>query len=50
MSGEEEEATGDSKDQLGIIHAHKWLLSRFTGGADPHRFAPFYGNRSYFHN
>ena len=24
-------ATGDSKDQLGIIHAQKWLLSRFTG-------------------
>ena len=23
-------ATGDSKDQLGIIHAHKWLLWRFT--------------------
>ena len=23
--------TGDSKDQLGIIFAHKWLLSRFTG-------------------
>ena len=23
-------ATGDSKDQLGIIHGHKWLLSRFT--------------------
>ena len=23
-------ATGDSKDQLGIIHAPKWLLSRFT--------------------
>ena len=23
--------TGDSKDQLGIIHAHKWLLSRLTG-------------------
>ena len=38
MSGEEEEgrpgntkATGDSKDQLGIIHVQKWLLSRFTG-------------------
>ena len=25
------EATGDSKHQLGIIHAHKWLLSRSTG-------------------
>ena len=24
-------ATGDSKDQVGIIHAHKCLLSRFTG-------------------
>ena len=24
-------AAGDSKDQLGMIHAHKWLLSRFTG-------------------
>ena len=24
-------ATGDSKDQVGIIHAHKWLLSRFMG-------------------
>ena len=23
-------ATVDSKDRLGIIHAHKWLLSRFT--------------------
>ena len=23
--------TGDSKDQLGIIFAHKWLLLRFTG-------------------
>ena len=23
-------ATGGSKDQLGIIHVHKWLLSRFT--------------------
>ena len=22
---------GDSKDQLGIIHAHKWLLSRSKG-------------------
>ena len=37
VSGEEEEgrpgntkATGDAKDQLGIIHVHKWLLSRFT--------------------
>ena len=25
------EATGDSKDQLGIIHVNKWLLSRFKG-------------------
>jgi len=24
-------ATGDSKYQLGIIHAHKWLLSRSSG-------------------
>ena len=24
-------ATGDSKDQLGITHPHKWLLSRVTG-------------------
>ena len=24
-------ATGDSKHQLGIIHAHKWHLSRSTG-------------------
>ena len=24
-------ATGDSKDQLAIIYAHKWLLSWFTG-------------------
>ena len=24
-------AIGDSKDQVGIIHASKWLLSRFTG-------------------
>ena len=24
-------AKGDSKDQVGIIHAHKWLLSRFMG-------------------
>ena len=24
-------ATGDSKDQLGIINAHKWLLSRSRG-------------------
>ena len=24
-------ATGDPKDQLGIIQTHKWLLSRFTG-------------------
>ena len=24
-------ATGDSKDQLGIIYAHKWLLSRSRG-------------------
>ena len=24
-------ATGDSKDQLGIIHLHKWLLSRSRG-------------------
>ena len=24
-------ATGDSKYQLGIIHAHKWLLSQSTG-------------------
>ena len=23
--------TGDSKYQLGIIHAHKWLLSQSTG-------------------
>ena len=25
------DATGDSKDQVGIIHAYKWLLSRVTG-------------------
>ena len=38
VSGKEEEgrpgetkATGDSKDQLGIIYAHKWLLSRSRG-------------------
>ena len=38
VSGEEKKgrpgnskATGDSKDQLGIIHAHKWLLSRSRG-------------------
>ena len=24
-------ATGDSKDQLGVIQVHKCLLSRFTG-------------------
>ena len=24
-------ATGISRDQVVIIHAHKWLLSRFTG-------------------
>ena len=23
---------------------------RGGAGADPHRFPPFYGNRSYFHN
>ena len=28
-------ATGDSKYQLGIIHAHKWLLSQSIGPPPP---------------
>ena len=32
-----------------LTHHHN-LQSPQKTGADPHRFPPFYGNRSYFHN